>query len=141
MRKFLLSIIATFITFSAYASAMCSDTDYVTIVLDPYINGTNFTYNDASMTWTTIFPDGNVSGIAVCNDTGGTFGVSSNNKQYETGGKNCWCKMTHPAVSRWVFRYSASSASDCAGLCAYRCGDYVRDSSAFRSGVFGSVAN
>ena len=141
MRKFLLSIIATFITFSAHANAMCSDTDYVTIVLDPYINGTNYTSNAAAMTWTTIFPYGNVSGVAVCNDIVGTYGVSSNSEQYETGGAKCWCKMTHPAVSRWVFLYSLSSASACAGNCANYCGAHFRDSSVFRSGVFGSVAN
>ena len=141
MRKFLLSIIAIFITFSAYAGAMCSDTDYVTLVLDPYINGTNYTYNAAAMTWTTIFPYGNVSGVAVCNDTGGSYAVASNNEQYDTGGVKCWCKMTHPAVSRWVFSASYSSASDCAGSCAPDCGIRVRVNSGFRSGVFGSVAN
>ena len=141
MRKFLLSIIATFITFSAHANAMCSDSDYVTIVLDPYIAGTNYTYNAAAMTWTTIFPYGNVSGVAVCNDTGGSYAVASNSEQYETGGVKCWCKMTHPAVSRWVFYYSYSSASGCADYCANICGHAVRDASDFRSGVFGSVAN
>ena len=141
MRKFLLSIIAIFITFSAHASAMCSDTDYVTFVLDPYIGGTNYTYNAAAMTWTNIFPYGNVSGVAVCNDTADTYGVSSNSEQYNTGGVKCWCKMTHPAVSRWVFVGSRSSASACASLCAFDCGINVRDRSDFRLGVFGSVAN
>ena len=139
MRKFLLSIIATFITFSAHANAMCSDTDYVTIVLDPYINGKNYTHNAAAMTWTTIFPYGNVSGVAVCNDTGGTYGVSSNNEQYETGGVKCWCKMTHPAVSRWVFHTSYSSAFECTSRCSLDCSARVCYDSVFRSGVFGSV--
>ena len=139
MRSFLLSVVAIFITFSAHASAMCSDTDYVTIVQDPYIAGTSSTYNAAAMTWKTIFPYGNVSGVAVCNDTSGSYGVASQNAQYETGGVKCWCKMTHPAVSRWVFLYSSSSASDCADNCASRCGNHVRDNSGFRSGVFGSI--
>ena len=142
MRKFLLSMFfGIFAIINAHASVMCSTSDYETLVLDPYIQGTNYTSNAATMTWKAIFPYGNLSGIAVCNDTGGTFGVSSNNEQYETGGVKCWCKMTHPAVSRWVFRGSYSSASDCADYCARGCGDGVRDSSVFRSGVFGSVAN
>ena len=93
------------------------------------------------MTWANIFPYGNVSGVAVCNDTGGTVNRASNSEQYETGGVKCWCKMTHPAVSRWVFRNSYSSASVCATYCALGCGDDVRARSDFRSGVFGSVAN
>ena len=130
-----------FAIINAHASVMCSTSDYVTFVLDPYINGTNYTYDAAARTWKAIFPYGNVSGVAVCNDIGGTYGVSSNNEQYETGGKNCWCKMTHPAVSRWVFRDSYSSASFCAVYCARDCGNHVRGDSGFRSGVFGSVAN
>ena len=142
MRKFLLSMFfGIFAIINAHASVMCSTSDYVTFVLDPYINGTNYTYDAAARTWKAIFPYGNVSGVAVCNDTGGSYAVASNSEQYETGGVKCWCKMTHPAVSRWVFRYSGSSASGCAGACADNCGYDVRGNSGFRSGVFGSVAN
>ena len=140
MNKYILLLAGIFFCGAANASVMCSSDDYVTVVLDPYVAGTSRTYNAAAMTWTTVFPYGNVSGVAVCNDTGGSFGVASNDEQYETGGVKCWCKMTHPAVSRWVFYGSFSSASDCAGACALDCGLYVRNASDFRSGVFGSVA-
>lgn len=139
MKKCILIMISMFGIGMAHASVMCSDSDYVTLVLDPYIDGTTYTYNAAGMTWNTVFPYGNVSGIAVCNDTGGSYGVASNNEQFETGGVKCWCKMTHPAVSRWVFRASYSSASECSGGCASYCGSTVRSRSDFRSGVFGSV--
>ena len=140
MRKFLLSMFfGIFTIINAHASIMCSTSDYVTLVLDPYINGTNFTYNAAAMTWQVVFPYGNVSGVAVCNDTNGTSNVASNAEQYDTGGVKCWCKMTHPAVSRWVFNYSYSAAPDCAGECARRCATLGRFYSDFRSGVFGSV--
>ncbi|MBO4683103.1 MAG: hypothetical protein J5611_00790 [Alphaproteobacteria bacterium] len=140
MNKYILLLAGIFFCGAANASVMCSSSDYVTVVLDPYVQGTTYTYNAAAMTWTTVFPYGNVSGVAVCNDTSGSWGVASNAEQYETGGVQCWCKMTHPAVSRWVFRASHSSASDCADSCAARCGGYVQFYSAFRSGVFGSVA-
>ena len=140
MNKYILLLAGIFFCGAANASVMCSSDDYVTVVLDPYVDGTNRTYNAAAMTWTTVFPYGNVSGIAVCNDTGGSYGVASNDEQYETGGVKCWCKMTHPAVSRWVFSNSYSSASDCAANCASYCGNSVQGNSGFRSGVFGSVA-
>ena len=63
-------------------------------------------------------------------------------------GANCYCKMTGftdtdgnttPAASLWVFTYTGSSASECAGNCANDCGDYVRGDSGFRSALFGSV--
>ena len=50
----------------------------------------------------------------------------------------CWCRMTHPASSRWVFRYS-DSASACASACASYCGFNAQNSAALRSGLFGSV--
>ena len=140
MNKYILLLAGIFFCGAANASVMCSSNDHVTVVLDPYVAGTTYTYNAAAMTWNTVFPYGNVSGVAVCNDTGGSFGVASNDEQYETGGVKCWCKMTHPAVSRWVFSYSYSSASVCAVGCAYVCGYYVQSRSDFRSGVFGSVA-
>lgn len=141
MKKCIVSIVVMMMAGAASASVMCSASDYVTVVLDPYIEGTSYTYNAANMTWTTVFPYGNVSGVAVCNDTGGSYAVASNAEQYETGGVKCWCKMTHPAVSRWVFYGSGSSSSDCAVRCAYFCGTRVRADSGFRSGVFGAVAN
>ena len=58
-------------------------------------------------------------------------------------GKNAWVSFVFANGTKtpWVFRYSFSSASDCAALCAYACGLSVRDSSDFRSGVFGPVAD
>ncbi len=107
--------------------------------IDPTIAGTTYTYDVGAMTWKTVFPYGNVSGVAVCNDTSGSYGVSSTTEQVETGGMMCWCKMTHPAVSLWVFDFAYSSSSDCAGSCAYSCGHNVQGSSDFRSGFFSSV--
>ena len=140
MKKYII-MISMFLVGVAHASVMCSDSDYVTLVLDPSIEGISYPYNAANMTWNTVFPYGNVSGVAVCNDTGGTYAVASNDEQTETGGVKCWCKMTHPAVSRWVFSSSGSSSSDCSDYCARNCGNYVRALSDFRSRFFGSVAN
>ncbi|MCQ2582168.1 MAG: hypothetical protein MJ170_04320 [Alphaproteobacteria bacterium] len=107
--------------------------------IDPTIAGTTYTYDAGAMTWKTVFSYGNVSGVAVCNDTSGSWGVSTTTEQLETGGVMCWCKMTHPAVSLWGFRYAYSSSSDCAYGCADACGDGVRYYADFRSGVFSSV--
>ena len=89
--------------------------------------------------WGAVFPGYEVYGVAVCNDTRGSYDVASPVEQTNTGGVNCWCKMTEPAVSRWVFRTSYSSASGCVDGCAAYCGLDVQLDSDFRSGVFGSV--
>ncbi|MCQ2581641.1 MAG: hypothetical protein MJ170_01515 [Alphaproteobacteria bacterium] len=138
-RGVILTIVGAVMTTATYAGTMCSNNDYLTVVLDPTIEGTTYTYNAGAMTWKTVFPYGNVSGIAVCNDTSGSYAVSSTTEQVETGGKMCWCKMTHPAVSLWVFHRAYSSSSDCADYCANYCGLAVQHYSVFRSGVFSSV--
>lgn len=110
--------------------------------------GTMFTYNNEPV---------QISGISACSSVneGLSSGDVATNQSgidadYATSGAgasangnppgaNCYCKMTGPAVSRWVFRISDSSASDCAGHCADACGRRVRNGSDFRSGVFGSV--
>lgn len=135
----ILTIVGAVMTTATYAGTMCSNNDYLTVVLDPTIEGTTYTYDAAAMTWKTVFPYGNVSGISVCNDTSGSWGGSTTTEQLETGGVMCWCKMTHPAVSLWVFSDANSSSSACAFYCAFYCGIYVRIYSDFRSGVFSSV--
>ena len=53
----------------------------------------------------------------------------------------CWCKLTSPAASPWVFDSSFfGSASDCAIRCANACAYDVDSIAAFRGAVFGSVA-
>lgn len=62
-------------------------------------------------------------------------------------GMNVWVRAVYKgkegkkAASLWVFSDTFSSASECAGYCAFSCGYYVRDGSFMRSGVFGSVRN
>ena len=53
---------------------------------------------------------------------------------------HCWCKLTSPAASPWVFDGTGSSASDCALDCASDCANFVRIAARFRGAVFGSVA-
>ena len=65
----------------------------------------------------------------------------------------CYCKMTGVGVdgeftpvrdssrAPWVFRYTHSSAVDCASRCAYGCAASVRDYASFRSAVLGVAAN
>ena len=111
--------------------------------------------------WGTVMPYGDIVGKSVCSTTSGSTNTAATDAQESalttefnnqtgvgTGAlsssqNNCWCKMEsiagEPAVSRWVFAGSGSSASDCAGFCAARCGNNVWNASDFRSGVFGAV--
>ncbi|MBQ0013331.1 MAG: hypothetical protein KBS86_02050 [Proteobacteria bacterium] len=128
--------------------------------IDPGPNGTDYGYmNDStgeSGAWTsntatyglttdqtwgvTLYTGDKVTGIASCNSTPGTFAQSTNQNFNQTDkGRYCWCKMTFPAVSRWVYYSVYIDAARCASTCAFDCGYQVRHSSDFRSGVFSSI--
>lgn len=143
-------------TKSVFGATMCVKNDTISIILDPGIAGTSYSYNTASSTWWTWFPYGTIRGISAClssnkgksyggyvaglTDTNPDTGVTAPVVGGETNGLHCWCKMTHPASSLWVFADSRSSAVECAGSCANACGHLARVYSDFRAGLFGSVA-
>ena len=125
---------------AANSTQMCVSDDVTAIVLDPAIEGTGRNYSAAYNTWETYFPYGTVHGISACTNTSGSYAVANENLDVSTSGLYCWCKMTHPAVSLWVFSRSYSSTSECASICAYNCGSRVQIYSDFRAGLLGSVA-
>ena len=52
-------------------------------------------------------------------------------------GRNAWCrvKLFDGRLGPWVFHYTYSSASECAGHCAANCGYSVRSYSGMRSAL------
>ena len=121
--------------------------DSTSIILDPSVDGTNYTSSAANATWSVTFPNYTISGIASCNSLSGTYGSASpeyNNQitaGYQDGQSNCWCRMMGPVRSAWVFYRTFSSASECASECADYCGYFVRGNANVRGGVFGSAGN
>ncbi|MBQ0013179.1 MAG: hypothetical protein KBS86_01225 [Proteobacteria bacterium] len=130
--------------------------------IDPGPNGTDYGFmNDSTgdrgawientatyglttdQTWgATLYTGDKVTGITSCNSTPGTYAQSTNENFNQTDkGQYCWCKMTFPAVSLWVFYFEYSSSSNCAYSCPYDCGLGARSATIFRSGVFSSVGN
>ena len=160
MKKIVL-ILSIFVTIPTFATEMCARNDTVVIPLDSNVNGTSNGNNAAEATWWAIFNYGRIYGLATClsaaegGKPSGSMGVYTNadgkmlpqdealagrtGKDADGNDRGyCWCKMTHPASSRWVFRNS-DSASSCASACANDCAIYARSRAALRSGLFGSV--
>ena len=158
--KVILMFVLCFVSYSAVATEMCARNDTIVIPLDSNVGGSSSSYNQKEMVWTATFPYGVISGEATClsaaegGKPSGSMGVYTNIDgnmlpqdtpaglmHYDANNNErgyCWCKMTHPASSRWVFSRSYS-ASDCASSCAAYCGRYAQNAAALRSGLFGSV--
>jgi len=136
MKKVMMIMCGLMMAVPSYASTMCVANDTVAIVLDPTINGTNYTYSAANMTWTTRFDYGNISGDALCSTTSGSYATTGTPNE-SGGGKYCWCRASHPVASLWVFYYDDGSSGNCATNCANRCAARVQGNAAFRAGMFG----
>ena len=142
------------------ALTMCVRDSSLVVSLDQSIGGTTNGNNASEMLWWTEFSYGRIYGEATClseaegGKPSGSMGVITNSngeklsQDIPAGLKNkdadgndrgyCWCRMTHPAYSRWVFDNS-SSASRCASNCANDCGRNAQTYAALRGGLFGSV--
>ena len=160
MKKAMIIIFMLMIPCVGWGLTMCVRDSSLVVSLDPSIGGSTNGNNAAEMLWWAEFSYGRIYGEATClseaegGKPSGSMGVYTNTngnmlpqdtpaglRNQDADGNDriyCWCKMTHPAYSRWVFTNS-SSASDCASNCAYGCGCYARSNAALRSGLFGSV--
>ena len=109
-------------------------------------NNTDYQYHtDWAATCTTNGVSTPISGIGICSSTSGSsagqtateldISATINDNKY------CWCKMTSPAVSRWVFNSSSPSAVGCARYCGHYCANNGWSRAAYLSAMFGSLSD
>ena len=84
-----------------------------------------------------------ISGIGICSSTKGAsqYTTATELDVSSTSNKYCWCKMTNPAVSRWVFYRSYTSVGACALDCASLCAYLVQTDATFRAAMFDSLSD
>jgi hypothetical protein len=156
MKKLVTSLMLM-VTLPIHATTMCAANDTVAIVLDPSINLTKI--SNGSSTWQVRGSYGTLYGISACLSTnknqakGGTVArLSDTNPNTnetklvvggEQNGKYCWCRLTHPALSRWTFLWDVQSAHGgsfaCRSVCASDCSIY--SDAIMRAGLFGSIGS
>lgn len=85
-----------------------------------------------------------LGGISACTGESGTVHVadmSKNFSQNEQTGNNCWCKMTFPEESAWVYNKSGDTmAGGCERSCALECLEAIRGADeSMRAAMFTAV--
>ncbi len=149
--KRIIMMLIMMITIPTYATTMCAANDTVAVVLDPSLSMSGQSKNNSNFTWSTWNAQGTYYGIAAClssakgKSQGGyvsrlTDTINGETKLITGGEKNgtyCWCRLTHPVSSLWVFLFSNAS---CASACAGYCSNYTVTFIDMRKGLFGSVA-
>ena len=102
-------------------------------------------HTDWAATCTTNRVSTPISGIGICSANAGSApGATATELEISSTADenlNCWCKMTSPAVSRWVLNYSFSLAGTCAQYCASYCASRIPYIASFRSALFGSLSD
>ena len=86
-----------------------------------------------------------ITGISACSSTSGnTVGKTSeriSTSSTTNNNKYCWCKMTSPVVSQWVFNNMEASNGGCIYSCSYNCAKYAQNNASFRNGLFSNLSD
>ena len=151
MKKVVFFVAFMFVPYVCVALTMCVRDSAMVVSLDPVVAGDSYVSDDKEMVWTTTFSYGTIYGESTCLSVvpSGTQGVytNANGAMLADGdelvqrldGGYCWCRITHPVLSRWVFNHTYQSTSDCSLYCAANCGASTQHGIALRKGLFGSV--
>ena len=153
MKKIII-VLCCFITFGVGATEMCARNDTIVVPLDATVAGNGNGYNTVEWMWWATFEYGKIYGTATClspaevaellpSDDDELLGRSGKDATaQESGGADnrteCYCKLTHPMSSRWVFNNS-NPAYYCVSYCANRCASYAHSNVGMRSGLFGAI--
>lgn len=161
MKKILIIINIIMFIIPTYAVDMCASNNAVTVVLDPSSTANSEqrkTYQETNTWVVTPSTGGIISGTAACltfvpdsqiYSSGYAYsGILKDNDQEVVGGERngsyCWCKMTHPAVSAWVYFYGGgcnNSFSTCLNGCVSRWQSNDQQYKQFRVAMYGSIKN
>lgn len=154
MKKYLIVLCCLFLNFSAQANTMCVANDTVAVVLDPTIGcaGNSGLLTDTS--WKASFPYGTIYGVSAClssnfGESRGNIviGLQDNGITVHGGERNfdannnsfCWCKLTSPVMSGWIF-YERTSYTACTASCAAYCANaFCRNVGNFRFNAFNTL--
>ena len=139
-KKIILIISVILFAIPTYAVDMCASENAIVIVLDPSIQPTSSSHDAPTFTWHAVFSYGTITGISAClNYNSGQSDQANNGTVFggEQKGNYCWCKITHPAVSKWV--YTGNNTSDCATACTGYCKSYVGGSASSNVGKRGAL--
>ena len=145
----------------ANALDMCVRDSSLVVSLDSTIPGDTTSYNAAEMIWWTDFQYGRIYGEATClSEAEGGKPIGDRGSQLNTKGEMipldaswsglsgndangnsreyCWCKITHPVSSRWVY-HCPLAVINCINHCADYCGKSVKVYEDIRASLFESI--
>ena len=100
-------------------------------------------YSSSGNTWHTDVVPGTwmhdyADGLGDCRSQNGSTGAVWNDNNEIESGKYCWCQMTSPYETKWIYS-GMNNSSRCQELCADTCGARSKTNSGVRNALFGSA--
>ena len=161
MKKIIFTAFICMAPIFANATDMCARDNVMVLAFDPQIAPTGVGLNAPEWSWWARFSYGRIAGEATClsaaeglgqtSVVGAYYGKGEYSSTFITadsglsgvdanGAKRtyCWCKMTHPAVSRWIFAQSYNN-DDCPISCVGSCTNRLLYYPSARTGLFESI--
>ena len=161
MKKYLIAVLLLFIPCVTYALTMCARDNSLVVALNGGIPGTTSSYSDPEDIWRVNFEYGTIIGEATClskTETGGGPGPATAYREYyhykningemisqdipkgltghDADGNHrsyCMCRMTHPALSRWVFYEKMDNSNlNCMDYCPRNCATGAQSNNAIK---------
>ena len=145
MKKYIIAVLLLFIPCVTYALTMCARDNSLVVALNSSENGINYFTDPNEWIWYANFDYGRILGEATClswnevsllsQDTPKALrGVDAGNSTR----LNCYCRITHPALSNWHLLESITG-NECSAYCLSRCAVYFVQRSALRSSLFNAI--
>jgi hypothetical protein len=161
MRRFL-SVILMLFSVAARAQTMCVRDSSLVLSLDGGVTGEGIGGNRDENIWWVDFSYGRVYGESTCLSVKESLGQTNSGAYYGvneyantpiqaiaglngfddegTERKQCWCRLTHPAVSLWVLGRSHGASGACPTNCINDCANFMKNNNNnLRSGLFKTV--
>ena len=165
LRRCLAVLLFAILPYNSFATTACVENDTVAVVLDPSnaSNDGDSSYDINNMTWRASYNGSTYYGGAACLSVSGTWWKTENNlidngqsvNGGETNGIYCWCRITYPVVSGWIYNgngapyingencrtYNSASWTTGWGSCTQSCAGRFAAKSNFnmRANLFNSV--
>lgn len=128
MKKYIIAVLLLFIPCVTYALTMCARDNSLIVALNPNITGISAGYNNSEFTWAVKYDYGTLLGEGTClsvneversldNIEKGLHGYDNTS----TERTECYCRLKHPALSRWTPSTHFTNLYDCKNNCALYC--------------------
>lgn len=157
MKKYIIAVLILFIPCVTYALTMCARDNSLVVALNSGIAGDSTAADVNDWTWRTDFSYGALVGEATClnptnghpqNDTITGLTVRNDGTNVPNdfpkgmqGTQNffCWCRITHPINTIWVYSNRFANGAACTNDCTTYCANTVQGNLSMRKAMFNSI--